>query len=525
MKVVTTLTEQSLKDDSPEARESWALVILWSAQQPARVGEIGLLPATSEHFVLGRAPQKGGAAETAGEPIRFFRQRPPGCPDAQESADGVAELEGAHISRRQLRFRLRGDVLLMQRIGQCAVLVNGQRTESCELRAGDVIHVSEQLLLLCQRRPARLPALRHYPVAHLGAFGEPDRDGMVGESVGMWKLRDRIAAFAKTQHHVLLIGESGSGKELAAQALHRLSARAERRLVADNVSTLPPGLAAAILFGNRKNFPNVGMEERAGLIGAAHGSTLFLDEIGDMPEPVQPMFLRVAERGEYMRLGEEGRVQRADFRLIGATNRPEQLRYELKRRFAREIRIPGLPQRREDVPLLVNHMLRDLARQDDPEAARFLTGRYPRVSPFLVEQLVLHGYRTHVSEIAFILGKAMADAESSVLLPRGSSAGPAPLLGEPRAVSVRVNEQTPERFPENLAEHLTERFTERAKEPAGARLPEPRPLPTPAVAQQMLDRCDGNIRRAATALDISRDQLNRLISRERLAVRRPLGTN
>lgn len=386
VKVVTTLTEQSPQDEPPEAREPWALVILWSALQPARVGEVGLLPATSAQFVLGRAPQTGGGgAETAGEPIRFFRQRPPGCPDAQEPADGVAELEGAHISRRQLRFQLRGDALLMQRIGQCAVLVNGQRTESCELRAGDVIHMSDQLLLLCQRRPALLPALRHYPVAHLGAFGEPDRDGMVGESVGMWKLRDRIAAFAKTQHHVLLIGESGSGKELAAQALHRLSARAERRLVADNVSTLPPGLAAAILFGNRKNFPNVGMEERAGLIGAAHGSTLFLDEIGDMPEPVQPMFLRVAERGEYMRLGEEGRVQRADFRLIGATNRPEQLRYELKRRFAREIRIPGLPQRREDVPLLVNHVLRELTRQDDPEAARFMTGRYPRVSPFLIE--------------------------------------------------------------------------------------------------------------------------------------------
>lgn len=143
----------------------------------------------------------------------------------------------------------------------------------------------------------------------------------------------------------------------------------------------------------------------------------------------------------------------------------------------------------------------------------------------------MHGYRTHVSEIAFILGKAMADAESSVLLPRGSSASaaPAPVASQQRAAPARVGESVPERIPErileNFPEHLTERLTECVKVPVAERIQEPRRLPAAAIAQQVLDRCDGNIRRAASELDISRDQLNRLISRERLAVRRPLGTS
>src|SRR5262249_17675459 len=153
--------------------------------------------------------------------------------------------------------------------------------------------------------------------------------------------RDRLAACAQSNYHVLVIGESGSGKELVARAIHRLSPRADRKLIADNIAAIPPGLAAALLFGNKKNFPNPGMDEHVGLIGAANGSTLFLDEIGDMPEEVQPMFLRVADQGgEYFRLGEKLNVQRSDFRLVGATNRPEKMRHELKRRFARELCVP-----------------------------------------------------------------------------------------------------------------------------------------------------------------------------------------
>jgi transcriptional regulator with AAA-type ATPase domain len=250
---------------------------------------------------------------------------------------------GECLSRRQLVIFVEQDSLLVRNIGRCRLSVNGQVVHGATVRPGDTIYLRHQVLLYCTHRPLQMPALKAYPLDRVPAFGEPDLDGMIGESPTMWKLRDRVAASARTSYHVLVVGESGSGKELAAQAVHHLSARSQRKLIADNIAAIPPSLAAALLFGNKKNFPNPGMEERAGLLGSANGSSLFLDEIGDMPEEVQPMFLRVTERkGEYFRLGEESKLQRSDFRLIGATNRPEKMRYELKRRFQREIRVPGV---------------------------------------------------------------------------------------------------------------------------------------------------------------------------------------
>jgi DNA-binding NtrC family response regulator len=351
-------------------------------------------------------------------------------------------------------------------------------------------------LLLCTRRPYHLPALRAYPPNRVRAFGQPDSDGMIGESPVMWNLRERLAACARTSFHVLIVGESGSGKELAAQAMHNLSRRSERKLIADNIAAIPPSLAAALLFGNKKNFPNPGMEERVGLIGSANGSTLFLDEIGDMPEEVQPMFLRVAERnGEYFRLGEENRMQRSDFRLVGATNRPEKMRYELKRRFEREIRVPSLNSHKEDIPLLIRHMLTSHAEKDDIDVQRFLENGWPRVHPLLIEQLAHHTYTTNVSEVAFLLGQAMAESLGDIICPLR---GGLPVQTQSTAEPISMGTLTP-----------------------AVKRPTPQPLPTPVQAQRALDEHLGHITRAATALGISRDQLNRMIRRERLILKRP----
>jgi two-component system nitrogen regulation response regulator GlnG/two-component system response regulator HydG len=377
--------------------------------------------------------------------------------------------------------------MTVQNIGQCEMLVNGQVVRDANLRAGDTLYLKNQVLLYCTHRPLDLAALKAYPINRIAAFGDPDQDGMVGESPVMWKLRERIAACARTNFHVLVVGESGSGKELAAQAIHHLSMRAGKKLIADNIAAIPPSLASALLFGNKKNFPNPGMEERIGLIGAANGSSLFLDEIGDMPEEVQPMFLRVTERhGEYFRLGEENRLQRSDYRLIGATNRQEKMRYELKRRFQREIRVPGLNQRKEDIPLLIQHLLKSQANNDDMDAVRFLRNGHVRVHPLLVEQLIHHTYKTHVSEISFLLGQAMAESDHDMIRPIGSG------------LRLEMNQ-------------LSER-------PPPPRRRSTRPLPTREEAKQALSEHDGNVIRAASVLNISRHQLNRLIQREALSV-------
>lgn len=493
---------------STHASECFAFVIIWSAQEAHRVGEVALLTPDEPVWILGRSPtpadpllpederatrkpncSRTTPSELKGRSLVFFRQRPLGVRDAGTPECAPLHLGGEAISRRQLAIYVGPSGLTVHNIGRCDLRVNGEVTRETPVRAGDTLYLKNQLLLYCTYRPLEFPQLKAYAASRIGAFGQPDADGMVGESPAVWKLRERIAACARTNFHVLVVGDSGSGKELAAQAIHHLSQRTGKKLIADNIAAIPPSLATALLFGNKKNFPNPGMEERVGLIGAANGSSLFLDEIGDMPEEVQPMFLRVTERhGEYFRLGEENRLQRSDFRLIGATNRPEKMRYELKRRFQREIRVPGLNQRKEDIPLLIQHLLKAQASNDDMDAARFLVDGAVQIHPLLVEQLIHHTYKTHVSEISFLLGQAMAESDHNMIRPIGSS------------LQLEVA-------------HPGETVETRRRRTA-------RPLPTAEQVKQALAESDGNILRTASSLNISRHQLNRLIQREGLPVPR-----
>lgn len=488
--------------------EVLGLCIAWCAQDPGRIGEVALLDPAEPLWILSSPvsaaqSQPGGAP--VGRPLRFFRQRPPGAPDT-ERPDGMhdaADAELATLGRPPFRIELHADEghLQVRSTGPCPLRVNGTVATAAVVSVGDTLYLEDYLLLVCVQRPRELPPLRYYPPPRVGRFGEPDQEGMVGESPALWKLRERLAACALSDFHVLVIGGSGSGKELAAQAIHRLSRRAGKPLVADNISVMPASLASVLLFGNKRNFPNPGMDERVGLIGAADGSTLFLDEIGDMPAEVQPMFLRITERGgEYFRLGEESRPRRSGFRLVGATNRPEQMRYELKRRFQREIRVPGLEQRREDIPLLIRQLLIVQARSDLIDAARFVSRGQPRVHPLLVDQLVRHKYTTHISEISFLLGQAMSESAHDVLLPLRTA--PA---GQPSAPH-GSDDATVRPGPRLLLRKRPPRRTG------------PRPLPSPQRAQQELDACNGDVTRTAAQLGISRDQLNRMIRREGLRV-------
>lgn len=527
-------------DRSPA--ECLALVILWSAREPQRTGETAFLPEEVPVWLFGRDPraallerertppelpypesprmsyavdahhgEEGGlrlplgpshplAPGLAIDPLRngaevcFRRQRPEGLESAPGSSSAIA---GESISRLQMTLTHRDEGLFVQNFGRCPLMVNGRTMMAAQIQPGDTLYLRNQLLLLCMRRPLVLPRLRAYPLDRVPGFGAPDADGMIGESPSLWHLRERLAACARSDQNVLIIGESGSGKELAAQAIHRLSPRRERPLVADNISAIPPSLAAALLFGNKRNFPNPGMDERVGLVGAADGSMLFLDEIGDMPEEVQPMFLRVADRqGEYFRLGEEGRIRRSDFRLVGATNRPERIRYELKRRFQREIRVPSLNDRKEDIPMLIGHLLRSQVRQGDLNALAFWDERTEsaRVHPLLIDQLVRHSYITNVSEVEFLLGHAMSESGGDVIVPiRG------PLPGHGAARQTPTGALASPVTPRRRAQHV---------------------LPSPEVAQRVLDETRGNIARAATQLGMSRHQLNRMIRRHSLVTRR-----
>jgi two-component system nitrogen regulation response regulator GlnG/two-component system response regulator HydG len=223
---------------------------------------------------------------------------------------------------------------------------------------------------------------------------------------------------------VLLLGASGTGKELVARAIHALSESAARPLVARNSATLPEGLVSAELFGSARNFPNAGLPERAGLVGQAHGSTLFLDEFGELPGASQAQLLRVMDDGEYQRLG-EAVTRRADLRVIAATNRPETaLKHDVLARFPFRIRLPDLNHQREDIPLIAHHLLTQLACAEPSLHARFgsnVRGDGLKVSLSLMRALVAHRYTTNVRELEYFLRQSAAKSAGSRLeLPTGA---------------------------------------------------------------------------------------------------------
>ncbi len=390
-----------------------AFVLLWCRDEPERVGEVALVPGGHP----GVAVMMGRAETTPEDPLpraEWIRQRP-----GRVTPTGA--LRSPRISRDQLRIEARaGDVLRVVNVGRCPLLHNGQAVNECDVQPGDVLELRGQALFYCTNRPLSLPAFA--PVSNpppLHPFGQPDSHGIVGESAAAWELRERIHFVAPRTAHVLVRGASGTGKELVAQAIHALSVRGRRPLISRNAATFPETLIDAELFGNAKNYPNPGMPERPGLIGDADGSTLFLDEFGELPSAMQAHLLRVLDSGEYQRLG-ESRPRRADFRLIAATNRPDSyLKEDVLARLRIRVEVPDLNSRREDIPLVVRHVLRRIGRTD-PELARryFPEGdidKEPRITPGFVAALVRRRYTTHVRELEGLLWQAMSEGRGEWL--------------------------------------------------------------------------------------------------------------
>ena len=198
---------------------------------------------------------------------------------------------------------------------------------------------------------------------------------MVGGSAGLEQVRRLVERVAASESNVLIRGETGTGKELVARAIHEASPRADRPLVAVNCGSLPEHLVESELFGHRKGAFTGADEHRAGLFEVADGGTLFLDEIGELPKPLQPRLLRALESGEIRRVG-ENQSHTVDVRVVCATHRSleemaaaGEFRDDLLFRINTfEILLPPLRDRRDDIPELVQYFVRH-ARPQTPAAA------------------------------------------------------------------------------------------------------------------------------------------------------------
>ncbi|HET7502108.1 MAG TPA: sigma 54-interacting transcriptional regulator [Kofleriaceae bacterium] len=390
-----------------EPPEVLALVLAWSREEPSRAGEVALI---EREQILGR----GGKRPDDALPRTEFVQQRPGTRTVRPPLDSL------HVSRAQLQLLPMGNALLISSIGLCPLVVNGERVERAEVRVGDTVQLEHELVFLVARRPVRMPPLRSARPGDLQPFGAADRFGFVGETPAAWALRDRLAFVARAEGHVLVRGASGTGKELCAAAIHGLSSRVGRSMVSRNAATFPDGLVDAELFGNAKNYPNPGSAEREGLIGEADGTTLFLDEIGELPQALQAHLLRVLDhRGEYQRLG-ESRMRSADLRVVAATNRAvSELKHDFAARFTLEVEIPPLSARAADVPLLVRHLLSRAGASNEDVRRRFFEQRVdalePRVDPALIDRLLRHELRSNTRELAQLLWQALAESSGDAV--------------------------------------------------------------------------------------------------------------
>lgn len=436
----------TFEDDSPpwyarsgELQPLLYLAIAWSREQPGRIGETAAIAGPT---VLGR----GEPEPEPGVPVaRFERWRP-------LVARPTPPLGDSRLSRVQLKLRpLTSGSLAVENLGRCRMLINGVERNTAEVRVGDTLTLRNTLILTVVRRTAPSSALGASAQAQAFVFGEPDPHGIVGEGAAAWKLRAELAFAARTDHHVLLRGPSGVGKELAARTVHAMSSRAGRPLIARNAATFPEGLVDAELFGCAKNYPNVGSPERAGLVGEADGSFLFLDEIGELAPAMQAHLLRVLDRGgEYQRLGET-RLRRSDLRLIAATNRPlTALKHDFTARFTSRVELPGLEARREDIPLLLRAILRRAARDVSVHDRFFLPtddgAREPRIEPGLIEALLRHPFTHHARELERIAWRAIATSpgEFVALTPEVEAelcVAPAVASPEPAAAARTPNDE------------------------------------------------------------------------------------
>ena len=243
---------------------------------------------------------------------------------------------------------------------------------------------------------------------------EADFEGIIGQSPALREVLQLVEMVAASDSTVLLLGETGTGKELIARAIHNLSPRRSHAFVKVNCAAIPAGLLESELFGHEKGAFTGAFAPRAGRFELADRGTMVLDEIGDIPLELQPKLLRVLQEREIERLGST-RTKKVDVRVVAATHRDleemivqNQFRLDLYYRLnVFPIRIPPLRERQEDIPLLVRHFVRQFARQ--------MNKAIEGISAETMEVLVRHPWPGNIRELQNVIERSVIVNEEGTL--------------------------------------------------------------------------------------------------------------
>ncbi len=378
------------------------------------------------------------------------------------------------VSRVHLELTLGRQAIQIRDLGSTnGTFVEGVRVRDADVQPGAVVRVGNTSLRVEARpEPVRIELSPHQSLG-----------GIVGGSVAMRQIYAVIERVAATDSTVLIEGETGTGKELVARAIHDFSPRASQLFLAVDCGAIPDTLGESELFGHVKGAFTGATTDRKGVFEEAEGGTLFLDEVGELSIPLQRKLLRVLESRELRRVGSNTPI-RTNARVVAATNRSlprsvneglfrEDLYYRLA---VVSIEVPPLRARREDIPMIAQHLYERFAGADR------------KLPPSLLPSLMARGWPGNVRELRNYVEQLV----SLGLVPTGAAS---PIEFEPGPLSPEIEALVPLDIPfKEAREAWTDRFES-------------------VYVRALLNKTNGNVTRAAEFGGVSRRFLQRLMAR------------
>jgi two-component system response regulator HydG len=359
------------------------------------------------------------AVKSGAEAIAAYRKRPT---DVVVTDLRMVPVDGIEVVRRLRESDPDATVVVVSAHGTIAVAVDAMREGAIDfiekpfspevLRA----RVEKACEIARERRGARTARAR-VEALEQDLVREHDPHGIVGASPSMRRVMEQVRKVAPTDATVLVLGESGTGKELVARAVHDASPRRNEPFISISCAAVPETLLESELFGHERGAFTGAVKRKLGRFELAHRGTLFLDEVGEIPPPVQVKLLRVLQEKQFERVGGEETLE-ADVRLVSATNRDlsrmvregrfrEDLFYRLN---VVPLQLPPLRERPGDVELLVRHFLAKLG----PRVGRSAKS----VDPRALELLQRHIWPGNVRELENVIEQALVFADGEVIRPQ-----------------------------------------------------------------------------------------------------------